>query len=519
MEAFEDTIVARPALKRLEGLLPGGLDSAPGDVRRALRRDDLSDALEAANRRWSKRGPTDRIGALTYATLLVVRQLLDEARGILERARQAHPDDPAFAVLEGERLLLLDEPGQAEAVLLEIDLDAVDSPGVVSLVGDLLLDLGLDDAAVSAYERAIDAGSRDIEVAIRLAQMSLHEGEVRRAAEAFERAAKIAGDRVGLWEATADAWFRVGEDERGLNAYEKVLELEDSGAEEWLQHGLALARLGDAKAAEDALERSVDLDPFDVDAWVTLGQVRMQMGHAEGALSAFERALEQREDDIDALLGVVSAALVIGDLRLAEEVARRAVDALPEDPESHHSLGVTLQELGRHDEAIETLERAVALADSLEISDTPYRTSLALGYLASGEVEAALAEVEDVLEEVSDEEGLVPEVVEGLIRAGAFDQAREFMAQHGGESVLEELVFPVFDFVMAAYRGEDAGSYAVKALEAAGEHSESLPVDWDFQQLERLSLRMDREDKRRFSDIVAVFEGRVEVDEISWAGA
>jgi tetratricopeptide (TPR) repeat protein len=508
MEAFEDTIVARPALKRLQGLLRDGVEAAPSDVYRALQRDDLSEALKAANRRWSKRGARDLVGAITYATLLVVRELLDEARGVLDRAQKEHPEAPALQVLEGERLLLLGRPEDGREVLERIDLFTVDSPGVASMVGDLLLDLGLDDDAVAAYGRAVDMGSRDIEVAIRLAQLSLDGAEIERAAESFERAAKIAGDRVGLWEAAADAWFQLGEDSRGLRAYERVLELEPSGAQDWLQHGLALARTGEASAAEQALERCVDMNPFDIDAWVTLGQVRMQQGRAEAALPAFEHALEQRDDDIDALLGVVSAALVIGDLRLAEEVARRAVSVLPDDPEAHHSLGVTLQEMGRHSDSLEALQRAVEIAEALEMPATNYRTSLALARLASGEVEDALAEVEAVMGEAPAEEGLALEFAEGLIRAGAFDEARAFMASHGQDTVLEKLVSPVFAFVMAAYRGEDADDEAQRALDAARRHAAALPVDWDFQQLERLSLRMDREDKRRFSDIVAVLEGR-----------
>jgi tetratricopeptide (TPR) repeat protein len=508
MEAFEDTIVARPALKRLEALLPGGVDSAPSDVRRALFRDNLSDALDAANRRWSKRGAADRIGAITYATLLVVRDLLDEAQGVLQRAREEHPDAAELRVLEAERLLLAGDADAAGDAFDSIALEGIEAAGVASIMGDLLLDLGRDEAAVEAYERAIELGSRDIEIAIRVAQIALHDGEVRRAAESFERAARQAGDRVGLWEATADAWFRVGEDARGLDAYGEVLRLEDGDAQDWLQHGLSLARVGDAEAAEAALERSVDLDPFEVDAWVTLGQVRMQLGRAEAARAAFEHALERREDDIDALLGVVSAALVIGDLSLAEEVARRAVEALPEDPEAHHSLGIALQEMGRHDEAVESLQQAVELADALQLSDAAFRTSLALSRLAGGGVEDAVADIEDVLAEGADEEGLVVEFVEGLIRAGAFEQARTFMAKHGSESTLEELLFPVFEFVMAAYKGEDATPYAHRALEAARAHADALPVDWDFEQLERLSLRMDRDAKQRFSELVGVLEGR-----------
>ena len=515
MEAFEDTIVARPALKRLNALLRDGIDAAPGDVRRALLRDNLSGGIDAARKRWSRRGAEDRIGAVTYATLLVVRELLDEAGGVLQRARKAHPDAVEFRIIEAERQLLAGEVEQARAALEQIDIEAIASPGVAAFLGDLMLDMGLDEPAVFAYERAVELGSEDVEISIRLGQMAMHDGEVRRAAEHFERGAEIAGDRVGLWEAAADALFRVDEDTRGLAAYEHVLRLEEADAEAWLEHGLALARIGEPAAAQEALERSVDLDPFDVDAWVTLGQVRMQMGRAEDALVAFENALEQREGDIDALLGVVSAALVIGDLQLAEDIARRAVDMVPDDPESHHSLGVTLQERGRHDEAIDAFEDALDLAESLQLPDTPYRASLALGTLAKGDVDEALAQIDQVLDPQTLDEGLVAEFAEALIRAGAFDEARQFMEAHEGQSQLLELVFPVFAFVMTAYRGDEATPSARAALQAARANSAALPVDWDFSQLERLGLRMDRVDKRRLSDLVALMEGRIEPDEVS----
>lgn len=508
MEAYEDTIVARPALKRLEGLLDGGARSAPGDVYRALQRDDLSGALEAARRRWSKGGASDRIGAITYATLLVVRGLSDEARGVIERSRDEHPGLAALAVLEAEHLMLTGADDEAREALLAIDLEALDAWGVASVIGDLLLDLGDEKQAMDAYRRAIEMGSRDIETAIRVAQLSMDAGELRQAAETFQRAAEGAKDRVGLWEATADAWFRVGEDERGLMAYEHVLELEPSEPRDWLEHGLALARLGRADAAESALERCVDLDPFDVDAWVTLGQVRMQLGRAEEALPAFERALEHSEDDVDALLGVVSAALVIGDLRQAEEVARRAVEVLPEDPEAHHSLGVTLQERGRHADAIESLARAVELADELDLPDSAYRVSLALSYLANGQLEQALESAGEVLDSEGVDAGLVAEFVEGLIRAGAFDEAIEVMDSVDATSGPNAVLFPVFEYVMAAYRGDDADALADAVVEAVRAHDTQIPVDWDFAQLERLSLRMDRDEQSRFDRLVDMVEGR-----------
>lgn len=515
MDEFEDTIVARPALKRLAGLLPGGVDSAPAGVLRALRRDDLSEALDAANRRWSKRGAADRIGAVTYATLLVVRELLDEAGGVLEKAERAHPADAALSVLRAERQLLRDTASDATETLAAIELDRVEEAGVASLVGDLFLDLGDVDAGRRAYRRAVELGSRDVEVLLRLGQLALDEDERETAAEAFERAAKIAGDRVGLWESAADAWFQLGEDARGLAAYGEVLQLEPSGSEDWLHHGLALARTGETRDAEEALERCVELDPFNLDAWVTLGQVRMQMGEAEAALAAFEKAREQAAGDVDALMGVVSASLVIGDLNVAEETARRAVEALPEDPEAHHSLGVVLQERGRYDDAVAVLEAAVELADDMGLPSRSYQTSLALAVLASGDVSRATSLIEGVLDDEPAGSGVAAEFVEGLMRHGAFAEAQTFMESVSAAARPESLIYPLSRYVIAAY-GDGGGDAhydeAVEAIEEAG--AQALPLDWDFSHLERLSLRMGREQKRRFERLVGVLEGRREIEEL-----
>src|SRR5690554_7097493 len=94
MPDLENNLISHPALWRLRALMPRGLDSVRPGVLRALDSEDYSAALKLANAGYARRREQDYDAALTYACLLVGRELVVEARGILMRALEVYPLDP-----------------------------------------------------------------------------------------------------------------------------------------------------------------------------------------------------------------------------------------------------------------------------------------------------------------------------------------------------------------------------------------------------------------------------------------
>jgi tetratricopeptide (TPR) repeat protein len=420
MADFEDNLIASPAIRRLEALMPGGLDGVDKSVRRALKDDDYSTALREANTRYARRGAQIYVAALTYACLLVGRELVVEARGVLEKALEVHGRDPALVALLADALVLEGDIERASRELATLDPQTLENPAIAGFVADVHLDLAEVDEAIACYQRAVDQGVDDPEPAIRLAQLYEGRDEMRPAVEAFEYAAKLAKNRVGLWQVTADMWFELGEARKGYQARRRLLELGGSGADpideanrveeanKWLELGYGFAELGDLEDALEALTKAQNLDPIALEPLLIRGHVLLAMGRAEEAMAAFQKVEEQQKDHPTAQRGMAEAALLIGDLMLAETRAKRAVELAADDPEAHHIQGRVLQQFGRHERAIDAFRSALAL----EGEQAEYLASMALSLAALGQVDQATASLQGAVEIVAREPHQLPLLLE-----------------------------------------------------------------------------------------------------------
>ncbi len=404
MGDFEESLIAFPAVRRLEALMPRGVDSVHKTIRRALEADDYSRALKLANERYARRGIDDYATVLTYACLLVGRELVSEARGLLEKAREAHGDDPALAAIGADALVLEGELDGAQEALMRVDPEAVERPQILAFVADVWLDLGDDDEAIAYYQRAVDRGVDDPEPAIRLGQLYGGRDETWAGAEAFEYAAKKAKDRVGLWQMCADLWFELGEEHRGLKAQLRLFELGEASADEWIELGIGFAQYASFDDALEALGEAEKLDPFAVDAMVVRGHVLLELGRAEEAMAAFKQVEKLRGERASSARGMAEAALLIGDLSLAEQKAERAVELADDDPESHHVQGRVLQQFGRHERALEAIARAL----ELEPGEADFLASKALSLASLGRVGEAKDALEDAVALVHDHPEQLP---------------------------------------------------------------------------------------------------------------
>lgn len=396
MADLEESLMAYPAIRRLRALLPGGWEAVADSVRRALEHDDYSRALKLANERYANKGPGDYAAVMTYACLLVGRELVDEAQNLIGKAIDTHGDDPALRALLADALVLAGQVDDARAQLARIDLDAVERAQVASFVADVWLDVGDEDAAIAFYQHAVDRGVDDAEPAIRLGQLLEGRDELWPAAQAFDYAARLAKDRAGLWKLSAELWFDVGEQRRGLVARQRLFEIAHADADEWLVLGFELAQIGEFDRALEALGEAIDLDPFAADALLVRGNVLLELGRPEEALAAFKRVEEFRGEHAGARRGMAEAALLIGDLGLAEARINDALSLTPDDPEVHFIHGRVLQQYGRHQKAIDAFDQA--LADAPEQPD--YASAKALSLAKLGQIDEARVVLEEAVQNV-----------------------------------------------------------------------------------------------------------------------
>ena len=208
------------------------------------------------------------------------------------------------------------------------------------------------------------------------AQLSLAARKLDRLDEAGEhrsRALDLMTEDPGIIQNLAESLREQGRYEEALEWYGIVIELDP-------EFGLAYAGMGETlfhvqryAEAADRLEEAVSLlsDSSQVTALhVLLARVAQALGRPEAAGEQYERALAIKPRDPDTLRRLISLRFEQQQHEKALDLLRTLADAGPGNAEVHLNMGVVLHYLGRTDEALESLDRALSLDPALEKART-----------------------------------------------------------------------------------------------------------------------------------------------------
>ncbi len=189
-------------------------------------------------------------------------------------------------------------------------------------------------------------------------------------------------------------------------ALEGIIAKDASNAEAHFMLGLAYFNLGEYPKAQESFERALELDPDRAAAiHHNLGALAYQMGDMETALSEFQAALEADPDDPDTHYQLGATYLVLAlpsgaiepDLEMVEKAEAqftRALELADEKPEAKIGLANVHLVNGEVDQAIALLEEV--LEDNPEMREALF--ALGRAYLTTGEVDKAQATLERFLE-------------------------------------------------------------------------------------------------------------------------
>jgi adenylate cyclase len=176
-------------------------------------------------------------------------------------------------------------------------------------------------------------------------------------------------------------------------AASRALDLAPDLAEAHVAQGHLRSLGGDPDGARRAFERAIELNPNLFEAWYYYARHTYARGEYARAADLFQRAFAKRPDDFTLLAFAGNAIDATGDKERGRAMAERAADGLlrqcrlePENVRVHYMAAGTLQRLGRGDEGLPLVERALALRPG-EFS-TMY--NVACFYSRSGNHERAL---------------------------------------------------------------------------------------------------------------------------------
>ena len=141
--------------------------------------------------------------------------------------------------------------------------------------------------------------------------------------------------------------------------------------------------------ARDAAQRALELEPDLAEAHARMGWIQMYHDRdSRGAEASFHRALELSPGNAEVLRGAGMLARTLGRREEPVELLRRAVEQDPLSAVAYHTLGIALHDASHFVEAEEAYRKALMLAPQRILA----RAGLSMALLAQQRGEEALAE-------------------------------------------------------------------------------------------------------------------------------
>lgn len=188
-------------------------------------------------------------------------------------------------------------------------------------------------------------------------------GESDKALAFLREAARLIGDDLSLWLATAQSAFSAGRLEVADEAWRKALALDPTHPEALL----GLAELSERRNRHDeALRFRKDLAEREQtpEAWRALARLLEERGREEERLEAWRRVVSLAPEEPDGWKALGATLMGLKRHDEAIEAFRRQVALAPDDGEGWRDLGLVLLESGKAEEASQALYRASALRSS-----------------------------------------------------------------------------------------------------------------------------------------------------------
>jgi tetratricopeptide (TPR) repeat protein len=221
--------------------------------------------------------------------------------------------------------------------------------------------------------------------------------------------------------AEGDTALDAGRTSEAIEAFSGALAFKPYSMLAHLQRAETYRRRGgeDLPAAlRDATEASA-LDPTAPQPIELLGDISSTMGRYDEAVKHYDSYLQLDDDSTRVMYKLALAYVRQRHPEAALEPLRHALSLDERFAEAHYLMGVALRDLGKPDEAVTSLRRAVASNAAL----VPAREQLAEIYASRGRSRDALDQLEALAALEPDRPGRFVQVASALTRTGQHDAA------------------------------------------------------------------------------------------------
>jgi tetratricopeptide (TPR) repeat protein len=361
---FERAIVLNPSFERAYVKLVALLEEAEESQR----------AIELIEAFLKDVNPHHREFRLRLVSLYVAQKGTDQAIGHLDYLLAQNPGDLHAQIRKAQ---IYGEQGNFAAAIEELNAVLVDRPNELR-VRDFL---GLLYEEMKDYERAIQAYQANIQIDPTFFDSILHLGFVsyrlKRNEEALsylDQAVKLNPKRPEPYLLLGLTYFQMKEYQQAKARLEDGIQQDPSNAELHFNLGTAYDKLDRFDEVVREMEQALELDPEHADALNYLGYSYADRGiNAEEAVSLTQQAVTLRPHNGYYVDSLAWALYKVGRIEEALEMMQRAVSLVPDDPVIYEHLGEIFLLREEHEKAREAWIHSLQLDSTNEALKQRFR--------------------------------------------------------------------------------------------------------------------------------------------------
>lgn len=260
------------------------------------------------------------------------------------------------AAEEAQRMGRLD---MAEAQCRQILSDDPDFLPAKQMLGIIAAQTGRGPLAADTLREVLEKDPNAAEAARWLSALLVNSEQLGEARHWAERAVESQPDSPDSHFTLGRCLLAMQDFSQAAACFQRAIEGRPDFAVAHHNLGLAMLQLGRRSEAEAAFRRSIEAGPQAPNSYVSLGQLLTADGREDEARAVFDQAQAVVKDSPPGLVQLARALVAEGSLEAAERAARRATELDPRSDFPHALLGNILQQLGRFDEAVISLKRAI----------------------------------------------------------------------------------------------------------------------------------------------------------------
>ncbi len=234
--------------------------------------------------------------------------------------------------------------------------------------GFALSNLGRYEEEIECYNKAIEIDPKDAAAWYNKGVVLDDLGRYEEAIECYDRALKIDPKDAAAWNNKGLALRKLGRYDEAIKCCDRALEIDPKFVLAWNNKGVALDDLGRCEEAIKCYDKALEIDPKYAYAWKNKGFALFNMGRYDEAIKCYDKAIEIKPKYANAWKNKGIGLIKLGKREEGEECLKKALElyntnlAEKEDRFSLYGKADVLRELGRYDEAIKNIEKALRLS-------------------------------------------------------------------------------------------------------------------------------------------------------------